>query len=95
MNKYIVYVDGSCIGNPGPGGVGIIIIDPSEREIEMSYPEKDTTNNRMELTAAILAIGNVPEGSTVELWTDSQYVKNGLAHSTKETSQKCGTVEDA
>lgn len=78
MNKYIVYVDGSCIGNPGPGGVGIIVIDPSGKELELSYPEKYTTNNKMELTAAILAIGNVPEGCTVELWTDSMYVKNGI-----------------
>lgn len=88
MSKYVVYSDGSCIGNPGPGGVGIIVIDPNGNETEYSYPEAHTTNNRMELTAAIIGISSIPEGCTVELYTDSEYTKNGITQWIKSWKAK-------
>lgn len=76
--KYTVFCDGSCIGNPGPGGVGIIIIDPTGKETEYSISESSTTNNRMELSAAIIGLLSIPDGSTIEVYTDSEYTKNGI-----------------
>ncbi|MEM9169722.1 MAG: ribonuclease HI [Pseudomonadota bacterium] len=70
-----IYTDGACSGNPGPGGWGVLIID-GEDERELSGGDPATTNNRMELQAAIEAL-NATEGPVV-LYTDSQYVKNGL-----------------
>ena len=76
---YIVYTDGSCLGNPGAGGWANIIVDCSSGEIiERSGGEKQTTNNRMEMTAAIVALSEVAENTTVELYTDSQYLKNAF-----------------
>lgn len=82
MEKIIVYTDGGCHGNPGPGGWGIVIIaDGIARQL--SGGEKFTTNNRMELMAAINAlkiIHNTPDFSQSEIIVniDSQYVKNGI-----------------
>lgn len=70
----LVYADGSCIGNPGPGGWGAVIIAPDRSETELSGSEPRTTNNRMEITAAIEALRHLPPGSNVILRTDSQYV---------------------
>ncbi len=72
-----MYTDGACSGNPGPGGWGVVIYqDGKERELKGGEPA--TTNNRMELMAAIKALETVPPGTTVTLYTDSQYVKNGV-----------------
>ncbi|MFQ5563972.1 MAG: ribonuclease HI [Parvularculaceae bacterium] len=72
-----IYTDGACSGNPGPGGWGaLIVIDGSETELKGG--ESATTNNRMELTAAIRALAAAPKGAPVRLHTDSQYVKNGV-----------------
>lgn len=82
MEKIIVYTDGGCHGNPGPGGWGIVIIaDGIARQL--SGGEKFTTNNRMELMAAINAlkiINNTPNFTQSEIIVniDSQYVKNGI-----------------
>lgn len=73
----IVYTDGACSGNPGPGGWGAIIIKDGET-IEISGRENNTTNNRMELMATICAIQQIQKNRTIELYTDSQYVKNGI-----------------
>ena len=72
-----VYTDGACSGNPGPGGWGVLIIDDGERR-EFSGGEAETTNNRMELMAAIKALQETPSSQPISLYTDSQYVKNGI-----------------
>ena len=82
-DKYlVVYTDGGCHGNPGPGGWGAVIIDGDEVR-ELSGGEPATTNNRMELTAAIRVLESVSAeskwaGKTVRVFIDSQYVKNGI-----------------
>jgi ribonuclease HI len=77
MTDVTIFTDGACRGNPGPGGWGAILISGgAEREICGGEPA--TTNNRMELTAAIEALGALKRPCRVELHTDSQYVKNGI-----------------
>jgi len=79
MKSYKIWSDGSCLGNPGPGGTGYIILDLSTNEyIENSTSEPLTTNNRMELSAAILALSSIEEPSNIELITDSNYVGKGI-----------------
>lgn len=82
MEEVIIYTDGGCSGNPGPGGWGTVIIANNEAR-QLSGGEKNTTNNRMELKAAISAlsvINNTPElkSKKIILHSDSQYVKNGI-----------------
>ncbi|MGH1417832.1 MAG: ribonuclease HI [Hyphomicrobiaceae bacterium] len=74
---YIIYTDGACSGNPGPGGWGALIMQNDKRR-ELSGGEPETTNNRMELIGAISALENVPTGSKVSLHTDSKYVMQGI-----------------
>lgn len=69
------FTDGACAGNPGPGGWGVLIID-GENRTEIFGGESATTNNRMELTAAIEALKST--AGPIRLYTDSQYVKNGI-----------------
>ena len=77
MKKVVIYTDGACSGNPGPGGwAGIIKYKTTEREI--SGCEKHTTNNRMELLAAIKSLETLKEKCEVELYTDSKYLKHGI-----------------
>ncbi|MBD8907236.1 ribonuclease HI [Methylorubrum zatmanii] len=71
--RTIVYADGGCDPNPGPGGWGVVIQDPTGW-IELHGGERATTNNRMELTAAIRALEHFPEGAAIEMRCDSQYV---------------------
>ncbi len=73
----IIYSDGACSGNPGPGGWGAVLMSGTHRK-ELSGGEAGTTNNRMELMAAIAALEALKKPSKVELHTDSQYVKNGI-----------------
>jgi ribonuclease HI len=73
----VIYTDGACSGNPGPGGWGAILISGRHRK-EISGGEEMTTNNRMELAAAIGALEALKKPSRVELHTDSVYVKNGI-----------------
>lgn len=76
VNK-VLYTDGACSGNPGPGGWGALIItDGTEQELHGGAPE--TTNNRMELTAAIKALEAADIGDTIALYTDSKYVRDGI-----------------
>jgi ribonuclease HI len=73
----VIHTDGACSGNPGPGGWGAILeFDGVEKEISGGAP--DTTNNRMELTAAIEALSALKRPCTVELHTDSEYLRNGI-----------------
>jgi ribonuclease HI len=74
----VIYTDGACSGNPGPGGWGAILISGAHRR-EMSGGEASTTNNRMELTAAIEALEALKGPSRVDLHTDSEYVKKGIS----------------
>ena len=72
-----IYTDGSCLSNPGNGGwAAIINIDGEIKKI--SGNEKNTTNNRMELTAPINALKNINSKDSIEIFTDSKYVKNGI-----------------
>ena len=84
LKKVYLYTDGACSGNPGPGGWGSIL-RYKETEKEFSGGEKETTNNRMELTAVIKGLSALKEPCEVELYTDSKYVadalKNGWAKS--------------
>ncbi len=73
-----VYTDGSCSPNPGRGGWGVVIIDADEQTRTLKGSEENSTNNRMELTAAIHALQELTEPHCVELFTDSKYVKNGI-----------------
>ncbi|MDR3238370.1 MAG: ribonuclease HI [Spirochaetia bacterium] len=72
-----LYTDGACSGNPGPGGWGALIRRDSG-DIELSGGEKNTTNNKMELTAVIEGLRRIEKGSDVTIVTDSEYVKNGM-----------------
>ena len=72
-----VYTDGSCLENPGKGGWAAIIINDSGR-IEIKGSKDNTTNNQMELTAPIMALKKIPQGSKVQIFTDSKYVKSGI-----------------
>ncbi len=75
--RVVIHTDGACSGNPGPGGWGAVLqYDGHVKELKGG--EAATTNNRMELTAAIEALNALKRPCTVELHTDSQYVKNGL-----------------
>jgi ribonuclease HI len=73
-----VYADGACKGNPGPGGWGAILMGRGN-EWEIFGGESRTTNNRMELTAVIRALEMLKDPSTVEVYTDSQYVQKGIS----------------
>ena len=76
--KIIIYTDGACSGNPGIGGWGALIFKDGEKK-EIYGGEKSTTNNKMELTAVIKALEMIGDVSdAIEVWTDSQYVKNGI-----------------
>ena len=75
-----LFSDGGCSGNPGPGGWAFILKHPaSGKELEKSGGEKETTNNRMELTAVIRGLETLKSPSAVELYTDSKYVGQGLS----------------
>ena len=77
MKRIEIYTDGACRGNPGPGGWGALLkFDNHEKEI--SGGEDNTTNNRMELMAAIKALESVKEMCEIDLYTDSKYVMQGI-----------------
>ena len=77
---YIIYTDGSCLRNPdGPGGWAAVIADQIEGKLtELHGGEVSTTNNRMELTAALQALSFARQGAVIDLYTDSQYLKNAF-----------------
>ena len=74
----VMYADGACKGNPGPGGWGVLI-QSAGLEKEMFGGEPQTTNNRMELTAVIEGLLSLEDGSKVRVYTDSQYVQKGIS----------------
>ena len=78
LKQVVIYTDGACSGNPGPGGWGAILTMGSQRK-ELSGGEANTTNNRMELMAAISALEALTQRCAVTLYTDSNYVKDGIS----------------
>ena len=88
----IIYTDGGCSPNPGPGGWAAILISPSHDNLEkeLSGAEPQTTNNRMELTAAIMALTSLKRPCTVVLHTDSQYLKKAFTDNWLENWQRNG-----
>ena len=77
MNEITIYTDGACSGNPGKGGWGAILIYANEEKY-LSGSNQLTTNNQMELTATIKALKAIVKPNNIALYTDSQYVKNGI-----------------
>lgn len=77
MKSINAYTDGSCLGNPGPGGWAVLL-RYKNNEKELVGGELDTTNNRMELMAAIMALERLSESCQIKLHTDSQYVRQGI-----------------
>ena len=77
MKSVVIHTDGACKGNPGPGGWGALLEYNGSRK-EIFGGEAQTTNNRMELVAVIRALEALTRESEVDLYTDSQYVKNGI-----------------
>ncbi len=77
---YIVFTDGSCLVNPlGPGGYAAIVVHVLDNDVvELTGGSPSTTNNRMEMCAAIAALDYIPEGASVDMYVDSQYVQNGF-----------------
>lgn len=82
MPELFAYTDGACSGNPGPGGWGALLVaregDAVVKTRDLSGGEKVTTNNRMELLAAISALESLARSSAITIVTDSQYVRNGV-----------------
>tara|TARA_B110000971_G_scaffold13278_1_gene12345 strand:- start:276 stop:704 length:429 start_codon:yes stop_codon:yes gene_type:complete len=76
--KYVIYTDGACSGNPGPGGWGAVILNEEKNETNISGKEQSTTNNRMELMAPIMALRKIKKASKITIYTDSIYLKNGI-----------------
>ncbi|MFD0738667.1 ribonuclease HI [Lysobacter koreensis] len=77
MKSVHIHTDGACLGNPGPGGWGALLRCKG-RERELSGGDPDTTNNRMELMGAIMALETLSEPCVITLHTDSQYVRQGI-----------------
>ena len=77
MKEVIAYTDGACSGNPGPGGWGVVLMY-KEKSLELSGYENATTNNRMELLAAIKALAALKEPCAVKLYSDSSYLVNAF-----------------
>ena len=77
-SRIVIHTDGACSGNPGPGGWGALIQYGAEMR-ELKGGEARTTNNRMELMAAISALESLDRNATVDLYTDSQYLRSGIS----------------
>ena len=92
MRPVDIYTDGACSGNPGPGGWGAIL-RYGQREKEISGGETETTNNRMELTAAIRALEMLKEPCGVTLYSDSRYLVDGMAKGWAKGWQAKGWVK--
>ncbi len=92
MKTVVLYTDGACSGNPGPGGWGAILAY-NGREKELSGGEDSTTNNRMELTAVIRGLEALREPCLVELYSDSKYVIDGLEKGWARSWQRRGWVK--
>ena len=76
--KITIYTDGACSGNPGKGGWGAVLLIPGNEAVHLSGGAKETTNNQMELTAAIESLKFFKESKKILIFTDSKYVMNGI-----------------
>ncbi len=76
--KFKIYTDGACSGNPGKGGWAAIVLDGDLNQSSFSGSESNTTNNRMELMAPIMALKKIKKKSEITIFTDSKYVKDGI-----------------
>jgi len=91
-----MYTDGSCLGNPGPGGYGAVLIYGEYKGMgaknyaELSQGYKNTTNNRMELLAVIVGLSSLKRACNVDLWTDSKYVQQAITKGWLKNWQKNG-----
>ncbi|BDQ37666.1 ribonuclease H [Pseudodesulfovibrio nedwellii] len=97
MNERVtMYTDGSCLGNPGPGGYGAVMIygeykgEGADNYKEFAQGYKRTTNNRMELLAVIIGLGALSRPCSVELWTDSKYVQQAITKGWLKNWQRNG-----
>ncbi len=94
--EYLVYADGSCLGNPGPGGWGVVVRDPNGKVTELNGYDSSTTNNRMELMGAIEGLRATERGADVVLRSDSQYVvKSMTLHYKRNKNQDLWELLDA
>ena len=87
-NNITIYTDGSCLNNPGPGGWGAVLLRGGEEPLHLSGHEAQTTNNRMELTAAIKALETASAGAPVSLYTDSEYLVNTMTRNWKRRANQ-------
>ena len=78
MNQIVIYTDGACKGNPGPGGWGVLLVSADGTEKELFGGERETTNNRMEMMAVIEGLSILKRPCAVTLHLDSQYVLKGI-----------------
>ncbi|MBE6759406.1 MAG: ribonuclease HI [Ruminococcaceae bacterium] len=92
MRKVDIYTDGACSGNPGPGGWGAVLVY-GQHEKELSGGDRNTTNNRMELTAVIEALRILKEPCAVTLTTDSRYVVDGITKGWARSWKRNGWVK--
>jgi len=96
MHSVVLYTDGACRGNPGPGGWGVLIQYGNKRK-ELCGGEEGTTNNRMELMAAIAGLEALKRTCQIDIYTDSQYVRKGITewiHSWKKNGWKTSAKKD-
>jgi ribonuclease HI len=89
MKNVVIYTDGACVNNPGPGGYGVVLMAQKERK-ELSGGFRLTTNNRMEIMATIFALQALTEKCAVTLYTDSQYVVDSIMKGWAEKWQQNG-----
>lgn len=92
MKTVTLYTDGACSGNPGPGGWAAILMFGAHKK-ELSGGERETTNNRMELTAAIQGLSRLKEPCLVDLYTDSQYLSKAINEGWLQNWKKKGWVK--
>ena len=89
MKKVVLYTDGACSGNPGPGGYGAVLIYSGEKK-EIFGGEKSTTNNKMEMMAVIKGLEALKEPCEVEVYSDSAYIVNAIEQGWIESWKKNG-----
>ena len=83
----VIYTDGACLGNPGPGGWGAVIFENGEKK-QLHGAEENTTNNRMEITAVLEALRAIPRNIEVRIFSDSTYVINTMTKNWKRTKNQ-------
>ena len=94
IKKVVIYTDGACLGNPGPGGYGVVLLYNKHRK-ELSGGFQLTTNNRMEIMAAIAGLGALKDKCRVTLYTDSQYLTNAMTKGWVEKWRVKGWMRNA